>query len=305
MAGKYLLYISVFVIISVLFTQTAYTQDLKGIVFDTDNERIPYVNIGVSGTPYGTVSFEDGTFSLKYDDKFKDDSLLISAIGYESSYYPIFNFFQQQENKIVLRKKIYSMEEVIVSEKKPKFKILGPRKSIFDGSTLLINKNGGSAMGIKIPAKEKSFKITRASIYLVADEPTEFQLRLRFFENQNGLPGAEFTPQNIILNSTVEKDRVWIELFDYDIIFSDSFFIVYEWVYTKEIAEDILNSLSGGFKLGISKEIESKVKKTKSLVMFRTKDLEKKFSPIYRDGSQGKWQKSDTQPLISVEIQYL
>lgn len=291
--GMYFSFFSVFV----------FGQSIQGIVVDESGKEIPYVNIGKEGTSYGTVSYEDGTFKLKLDRAYIQDSLTFSAIGYISKKVPVSELSRMQFPKVVLETKTYEIEEVFVEGKRLRSKTIGPRKSSFDTALLMISEQGGSAMGLKISPKKDLFKISRASVFLKASDSTRFQLRIRFFEDNNGLPGEEFTTQNILINSVVKEGRIWVDLSPYNIYYTDSFFVVFEWVHTKELAEAIQKLLSN-LDLSFSEMAKSRAKDEVFPVFFRAREGDKRFSPVLRYGSQGEWKESKRRPLFSVVIEY-
>ncbi|MFV1884861.1 MAG: carboxypeptidase-like regulatory domain-containing protein [Balneola sp.] len=280
-----------------------FSQNLKGVVINEKGDAIPYVNIGKEGTSYGAVSYEDGTFIIGVNQAYIQDSLTFSAIGYKSKKVSVSELIRMGFSTIILEIKTYQIEELFVEGKRLRSKTIGPRKSSFDTAVLLVSEQGGNAMGLKISPKKDMFKISRASVFLKAADSTRFQLRVRFFENRNGLPGEEFTPQNILINSIVKEGRIWVDLSSFDIYYTDSFFIVFEWVHTKELAEAIQKILSN-FGLSFSELGKSRKKDEILPVFFRVRDDDKRFSPVKRFGSQGEWKISDKRPLISVEIEY-
>ena len=48
-----------------------------------------YTNIGIVNTGIGTISNEDGTFSLQVPEQNSNDTLLFSAIGFRKRHFPI------------------------------------------------------------------------------------------------------------------------------------------------------------------------------------------------------------------------
>lgn len=56
---------------------------IQGVVFDEKtNQPLAYVNIGIPGEAVGTLSNPDGSFVMLIPDRYKNDSLLISHLGY-------------------------------------------------------------------------------------------------------------------------------------------------------------------------------------------------------------------------------
>src|SRR6187455_2270243 len=72
-----------------LFSQSIYS----GIVKDSVSSKpLSYVNIGIVNKDVGTVSDKDGKFSITIDEKFNNDSLRISIVGYETRIFKISEF---------------------------------------------------------------------------------------------------------------------------------------------------------------------------------------------------------------------
>lgn len=57
---------------------------VSGIVRD-DNQRLPFVSIAIQGSTLGTITNEDGYFSLKIPNTDKDITIVISHVGYHSN----------------------------------------------------------------------------------------------------------------------------------------------------------------------------------------------------------------------------
>ncbi len=77
----------VIIIMTISAVSIVDAQNFNGQIFDAKTkESIPFVNIGVINKGIGTISDENGIFLLRLDDKYNDDSLKISMVGYN----PIF-----------------------------------------------------------------------------------------------------------------------------------------------------------------------------------------------------------------------
>lgn len=100
----------------VIFSITlAHGQSIKGIVMDAETQLpIPYVNIGISGKNVGTVSLEDGSFTLGIATHLSSDGLTFSSIGYNKKHFqisqiPVSNFIVKlQPHSVILKELIFT-----------------------------------------------------------------------------------------------------------------------------------------------------------------------------------------------------
>ena len=81
------------VIILGLLPVVLYSQFVTGKIIDADS-KIPleYVNIGVIGKDKGTVCDKAGVFSLELPERFDNDTLRISIVGYDPVLYSVWEF---------------------------------------------------------------------------------------------------------------------------------------------------------------------------------------------------------------------
>lgn len=84
---------------------------ITGIVLDEDTTKVlPFVYVINKNTNFGTVSDVNGYFSVKANEK---DTLIFSYIGYVKQYIPV-SYLKKLNNKIVMKKNIYSLKTVDV-----------------------------------------------------------------------------------------------------------------------------------------------------------------------------------------------
>ncbi len=99
---NFLLFLGLVLISTPLFAQ------VKGVVYDENNNSLPGVTVVVKGSDKGTVTDVDGVFSL---DAAADATLVFSFIGYLSQEAAIND---RQHIKVYLTPNVINMEEVIV-----------------------------------------------------------------------------------------------------------------------------------------------------------------------------------------------
>jgi hypothetical protein len=84
------------IILFLLISHLAHSQILvQGKVMDTNNRPIPYVNIGILNSTFGTISNEDGSFAMRIPVSHQFDSVLFSALGYVSKSYAVADALQK------------------------------------------------------------------------------------------------------------------------------------------------------------------------------------------------------------------
>jgi len=88
---------------------------LSGKVVDSENNAsLIYANIGIANNKIGTISNQEGEFILKIPAKYKNDSLLVSYIGYETKRLALSEIF---DNQLVIKLKpfFYQIGEVSIN----------------------------------------------------------------------------------------------------------------------------------------------------------------------------------------------
>ncbi|GAA4239062.1 hypothetical protein GCM10022291_31930 [Postechiella marina] len=98
------------------FTLCSYAQqsgiELKGVVKDGTNYTVPYASISFTNKPKGTVSNEDGLFSLVIENHEVNDTLIVNSMGYEPLKFKIQDYINKKENVILLQESIVELSEI-------------------------------------------------------------------------------------------------------------------------------------------------------------------------------------------------
>lgn len=96
------------------FSQSDLT--ITGIVVNKENkEPLPFATVGVLGSPHGTVSNPEGQFSFFLPNKYVDDTLTISYVGFESFRMPIKEIIRKDNLVVSLKESITLLDEVEVN----------------------------------------------------------------------------------------------------------------------------------------------------------------------------------------------
>jgi hypothetical protein len=99
--------------------------EVEGIVKDSlTNEALPYVSVFLEGTSTGTITNEDGRFSLK---AYSDSKILgIKYLGYEDYFLPLKAGGETGQLTILLRPIAYEIEDIVVRPEKEKYSRKNP-----------------------------------------------------------------------------------------------------------------------------------------------------------------------------------
>ena len=94
---------------------------VSGVVKDQKNHRkLEYVNVYVPGTNIGTVTNQDGAFTLKFKDPGKKVYLQFSYLGYSSNQVEV-DPLASTGNEFFLSQSSFKLNEIVVSPVNPRF----------------------------------------------------------------------------------------------------------------------------------------------------------------------------------------
>jgi len=112
-----LLLISLFLICQsnfvLIYPQEAGYIDGK-VINNTTSKPVPFATIKLKNNQLGVYANADGDFKISRNDEFKDDSLLISCIGYKQSAIAFKDLIKTRINKVFLSPVVYGLGEVKV-----------------------------------------------------------------------------------------------------------------------------------------------------------------------------------------------
>src|SRR6056297_3637585 len=91
-------------------------QTVKGKVVDlATNEGVPFTNISIEGTLYGTASNQVGEFELKISEEMADGEIKFSSVGFKPKSFPVASLFDREFNIIKLESTSYDIEDVDIA----------------------------------------------------------------------------------------------------------------------------------------------------------------------------------------------
>ena len=220
-----------FLILFLISLQLLHAQKvLSGTVVDTDTGvPVDYANIGIIDQAKGTVSAEDGTFTLPLEDADinETDTLQFSRIGYETIRFTTQKLYDQlQENPIIqMKESLFELEGVTLNVKNAKKNRVGYTSNdknnfAFWNDSLAL----GGEHASKIRIKKGPLKLEDLSFNVIGSISDSILVRVNIYEVENGgMPGKNISNHNILHTIKTKRGRVTIDLSPYNIVVEDHF----------------------------------------------------------------------------------
>ena len=247
------------------------------VISASTKQTLAYVNIGIVGKGIGTVTDKKGNFKFIINKKNYRDSIKISMIGYKSKTYLIQDFIKKDSKEITiyLSEKNEILNEIVISNKKLKRRVLGNRtksKLFTDGFE---SDQLGCEAGLIIKIRKSPTFIKSFHAFIASNTHDKLKFRLNFYSIKEGLPHKNILKENIIIESTLKEGLLSVDLTKYDIVMEEDFFVSLEWI--ENFGEGNLQFSVGLFGSPV----------------------------IYRNASQANWQKiSAIGPGFNVVVMY-
>jgi hypothetical protein len=260
-----------------LFGQNIY----EGKIIDSNTkEPLAYVNIGIIERGLGTVSDRNGYFKIHLDEKYDEDTLRFSMIGYHNQDIKITDFKNKfsDSSTIALVQKIIELPEITIRKKNFKRRTLGRSTKNYSSRVGFVNNQLGSELGAIIKVKEVPAYVESINTYIVESTYDTLRFRVNFYDLKDGMPNNIIQKENIFFTTTLKKGWLYVDLTKYDIVLKEDFCVTLEWL------EDL-----GNGKLTFA-------------LLFKKPDI---TGHIIRHSSQDKWTVRRNSTLdFRVDVQY-
>lgn len=201
---------------------------VAGSVVDADSEEpLAYVNIGIREKNTGTVSGENGAFSLEIPGAYTGDTLTFSLVGYKELSIPIQNI---RQGVIRLHRKTIALKEVeILADKMVEKKYGIKKRSLLIHFTDGMFENGDMfEIGQLIKLGDLPARITSANLYINASREDSASFRVNFYRYDNGRPGQRIIERSILQRHPVKAGWLRFDLTNYNIRLKGSFIVSIE-----------------------------------------------------------------------------
>ncbi len=316
----------ILLLLIVQFHVSAGQVTIKGTVRSAQNvEAIAYANIGIINTEVGTISNEDGSFTIQIPSKYKQQYLIFSSLGYQRKVISLDSMENSQFLEILLDESVIELQEVsIISQKIRKRKV-----EIGNGSSLLLSGQlaidtlyAGGAIALLIDKShlpDLTF-VHGASLFIPRNLMPSFKVRMRILavdSTNGGRPGQDILDEQIIVSSTIRKGWLQFPVENMNQINVSAFYLTFEWILNKEDRRYIAGKYDEYMRLNpdrveydtttINGEevITRRIGKVLAGTIFGTTNSKKdkqKFATYHRDNSFGKWENSGGTLSAKIEL---
>ncbi|MFD2725760.1 carboxypeptidase-like regulatory domain-containing protein [Hyunsoonleella rubra] len=216
------------IILSCLFFSiTSYAQ-IKGKCVDIFGKGIAYVNISVKGKSIGTVSNQKGDFYLNHSSINQNDSLIFSHLNFNKKTVAI----PLSVKEIELTPKVETLEEIVISHKKRKLKIVGT-KIVSRGDSKLFTRSNNlgyeSGKIIKVK-KNKIYDIKNVQFTIEEFGFKSATFRINFYNIRDDIIDLEKINRTDFIYKIIDNGIVNIDLSKQHLSFRNKFLVSIEWI---------------------------------------------------------------------------
>ncbi|MCK5170055.1 MAG: carboxypeptidase-like regulatory domain-containing protein [Bacteroidales bacterium] len=168
---------------------------ISGIVINNEQQGLQYVSIGIINKTIGTVSNENGEFSLKIKESqlSPNDSIRFSMIGYYSKSFLTSEILDVKSLTIILTEKIETIPEAIITGNKLKT------------------------------------KLENINFFIYSNHDT-VTIRINIYSVKRRKPHISLLHTGIYTEITGKHDWVYVNLKQYNIIVNEDIIVALEWV---------------------------------------------------------------------------
>jgi len=272
----------IFLLFSLLFAPI-YGQVITGKVIDSsDDKPLIYVNIGVIGSPIGSITDENGNFKIDVTGKPSNAIIRFSMIAYKPSTFTI-EELSKKDNTIKLIPDTIHLNEVVV---RPSGKIKEVGSINVNSEDVYgwwsSNHGKGCEMGPKISLGTTPVKLLKLHFNLFKQTFDTTILRLHIRSIAQKRPSEELLSSNILIAVPKGAGLVDFDLSKYNIVLKGDVAVSLEWVTVVNVNKD------------------KPIDKRTAGVYFR---LNKKGPSYFRLGSESRWIRTSKSPCIYLTVQ--
>ena len=207
--------------------------NISGRVVASVNEKpLPYVNIGIKNKTLGTISQNNGYFTIQIPEEFINDTLTFSLVGFQKLELRIDTLDPKISQPIKLAEKTTELNEVVISAEK-----LVERKYGVKRRNLLIHFSDGMFQGSDvfeigqlIKLKDARAQITSVSLYLFGSKRDSATFRINFYAYQDNRPSKRLLEKSIIQRHPIQEGWLKLDLTNENILLTGNFIVSLEFI---------------------------------------------------------------------------
>jgi len=228
---------------------------LQGKITDSKSKgALSYVNIGIKAKNIGTISGDDGSFSINIPQNHITDTLTFSLIGYSEFTIPVSQLDSKNEISIQLIENPMVLNEVLIRGQKLVEKKYGIKKTgaILHFTDGIFKKDDSFEIGQVINLGDKPAKIGSLNLHINSSRPDSASFRINFYkynEDENA-PTTRVFDRSIVQRHPIRVGWLKFDLSDYNIRLKGKVFAAIEFIPENKDVSQIYYEIKLG---GISK----------------------------------------------------
>jgi len=221
--------------------------NIAGSILDSSNKQvIAFVNIGIKNKNVGTVSKENGNFSIQIPFKNANDTLTFSMLGYRELNVPVRQIISGNNKSYFLSQKLIVLKspEIIVSKYKECSYGLKKNPAIHftDGS---VNHDDIFEIAQVIKMDGEASKLTSLNLLIAESKADSSIFRINFYEYENGRPGKQIY-KSILQKVSVNKGWLKINLSKHQIYVKGEIVVAIEFIPSAKKNDPVLYEIKLG-----------------------------------------------------------
>ncbi len=206
---------------------------LKGVVCDSRfNLPLRYVNIGIINRDEGTTTNAKGEFMFSVSDMNVSDTLRVSMVGFEPQQFLLKDIvgLPTRVFDIKLHEQPDRLGEIVITGKRLQPKTLGnnAHSKFFGGK--FAPGDWGSEIAIRVNIRNNPTYLTKFGFHVSYNAGDTATFRVNIYRVNNGLPGDNILPENVIVKINGETGYIETDLSKYHLAVDDDIFIALEWI---------------------------------------------------------------------------
>jgi hypothetical protein len=223
------------VLLLFLFSSKGKAQVLNGRIVDAQsNKPIAFGSIGILHRDAGTVTAENGSFSLNPKNAVLTDTVRISMLGYETQQLSVNafkNLIQTQNGKIELKPANQQLQEVVIRPKKTATIIAGNDTDSKVISAGFASNDLGSEVGTVLRYKKKKpGRLENVNFNIAYNSFDNLTFRVNIYDFKNGKIGANLLKEPLYLGTNIDSGILSLDLSGKNISISNDCLLSLEWI---------------------------------------------------------------------------
>jgi hypothetical protein len=223
-----------FTLVNCVLARVAAQSTLEGRIIDPKGKPIPYAAIGIPGTPYGTLTDENGNYQLDISVYKPTDTVKIRALGFTTRSIPASKIIRHEGGTIKLLATTHQLPELVIKAGKTHTVVLGNsryNKNVYCSFTGEGGHYKGAEAAIRANNKKKRIvRILDFNFYILNNTSRDsVPMRLNFYyPGANDLPGFNPLREPVYFKTALKYGIVHVDLKRHDIVLEGDFFISLE-----------------------------------------------------------------------------